>query len=321
MSFNRLVAAPVIAATSLFMLQSAANAETIPIVTGGTATVEFTVPFNDLGLGINLSENANGNPERSFDIRSTSLDSRNYPTGGGSQVIDGGASLSLRGSLRLEPLDAAGNTIESFADVKIFNFRDSSIPEDLRTINFVPTADPNVFTNLLDPSQSFTLTDELVAQLQDAQFRTCCIHTLGGFEINTVTGTFDGVIDGVAERDINFDGVIDAADEFFLFDLAATGADGVFDLILTDVLAQFLNIGFLPGSFLDGSAFAANWARFVNGDGPLNFQGGETVGTLTLDFQTGTVEAVPLPATLPLLAGAIGLMGAVGARRRKRTPA
>ncbi len=51
-------------------------------------------------------------------------------------------------------------------------------------------------------------------------------------------------------------------------------------------------------------------------------QGGETLASTSIDIRYGevpqSVSAVPVPAALPLLLGALGMGGAVGLRRRKR---
>lgn len=300
----------VVAALSVAVTSFAAkDAEAVQIVTGGSATFEITTDLGALSLGTNAAANADGNPEVTGTVRG---DPR-------SQVIPGGALLSVRGSLYLYPTDTTGAEVESFANVKTFNFFDDNplVTDEMKLINYVPTADPNVFTDLFDPSASYSLTDEQVALLQDGQRRTCCAHTLGGFEINTADMTVDGVIDNIAERDINFDGVIDENDEFYLFDMLATSDDSVFDLALTETLAQYLNFGFTPAAFFDGQTLANGWAALQpGGSGFLNFSAGDIIGNVSYSYET-QVAPIPVPASLPLLAAGLGLMGLLGVRRKR----
>ncbi|QCO56564.1 VPLPA-CTERM sorting domain-containing protein [Pseudorhodobacter turbinis] len=189
----------------------------------------------------------------------------------------------------------------------------------MKDINYVATDDPNVFTNQADPSVSYTLSDEQVALMNDSQLRLCCTHTLGSLEINTANMTVDGVIDNIAERDINFDGVIDASDEFHFFDLVATDAEDVWGLSLTETLASYLNFGYTEYAFADGQTLLDGWAALQpGGAGYLNFAGGDVIGTVSYAFDSGVVVApVPLPAGLPLLLAGLGAMGFVRRRRNK----
>jgi hypothetical protein len=52
-----------------------------------------------------------------------------------------------------------------------------------------------------------------------------------------------------------------------------------------------------------------------NSDGLLDFSGGDVVRTAVFTYET-VVAPVPLPASLPLLAGGLGLMGYFGSRRK-----
>lgn len=306
-----------VSATALAQQAAAAT-----VVTSGSANIEFTLPLGDYSLGTNLPTNEAGNPGRTFNAVATQLDENNRPTGAGSKVVEGGAALSLRGSMYLYPLDTAGSEVASFATVKIFSFRPSAedlaagVTDEMRTINYVPTGTPGEYTDIRTGAVH-VLTPAQEGRLRDSSLRTCCRHTLGSLTVDTAAGIVDGVIDNIAARDINFDGVIDASDDFHLFDLVATDTDGIFDLALTSTFAQFLNIGFTPSAFLDGSALASGWARFVNGAGLLDFAGGDVVGRVTYTYETAEVAPVPVPAALPLLAGGLGAMGLWGARRKR----
>lgn len=316
------VAACAVAATSVFAI-SQAHAATYDVITGGSVTFELTAPLGDYSLGANYSvPDEGGNPQRSGSIRATGLDDNNVPTGTGSQVLDdGGASLALRlRTLYLYPTDDAGNEVEDFAAVKNFPFSRNPPADiaDLININFVPTDDPNVFTDYRNPGDSYTLTNEQVAQLVDGSLRECCRHSLGSFTVNTSGGFVDGVIDNMRERDTNFDGVYDptpvaeGGDYFHLFTLGATDEQSVFDLVLTDTMATYLNYGFTAAAFGGSDAFINGWAG-----SPLNFAGGDTIGRLSYSYDVASVSTVPLPAGLPLLIAGLGAMGLVGRRRKK----
>lgn len=322
---RQMVAAVAIASAAM---ASQASAATFDIVTGGSVTFQLTAPIGDYSLGTNwtVPTDDDGNPtgefpERSGTVRATGLDDNNFPTGRGSRVLeDGGAELSLRmRGLYLYPLNDDGEEVSSFAEVKNFSFRSSEedlaagITDEMKLINYVPTSDPNVFTDYSDPSVSHTLTDAQVARLNDGNLRLCCRHTLGGFTINTSGMFVDGVIDNMVERDTNFDGVVDESDYFHLFTMAETSTADVYDLALTDTMAQYLNYGFSAGAFADGDTFQAEWSG-----GPLNFQGGDVIGNISYVYETATVEAVPVPAALPLLVGGLGALGFVSSRRKRK---
>ncbi|MFV0360710.1 VPLPA-CTERM sorting domain-containing protein [Tropicimonas sp.] len=312
-------AATVVAASAAIASQT--QAATIDVITGGSATFQITAPLAELYLGTNWRTNEEtGYPTSTASVSATGLDDNNVLTGSGSQVLDdGGALLSLRTrGIYLYPINTEGEEISSFAAVKNFSFRPSEediaagITDEMRNINYVPTDDPNVFTDYRDPTTSYTLTDEQVARLNDGNLRTCCRHTLNGFTINTSGAFVDGVIDNMTERDTNFDGVVDEADYFHLFTLVGTDDDSIWDLALTDTMAQYLNYGFTAFAFEDSSDFLAQWPSTG-----LNFAGGDVIGTLSYAYEVSSVESVPLPAALPLLAGGLGVMGFFGRRKRK----
>lgn len=298
-----------------------ASADTIDVVTGGTATIAITADLFSNGLGTNLGLNADGVPERSATIRATSLDDRNVPTGFGSQVIPGGELLSLRtGDIRLFPLDSAGNEIESFQQVLIFpqfGPAPDGVPDDIRRVNFVATGNPSEYRDV-ETGTLHILTPEQEALLSTANLRTCCAHGLSGLTVDTSSLILDGIIDNQTFRDANNDGINDN-DEFHLFDLVPTANEDIFDLALTLELAQFLNFGFTEFGFADPTEFNNNWVNFQNGTGFLSFQGGDIIGTITLAVDTATVTSpVPVPAALPLLLTGVGLMGAARYRRQKK---
>ncbi len=317
MEMSKLLSATIIAGAAL---TNTAAAATIDVITGGSATIEFTADFGAAALTTNWDSNEAGNPERTVNINATRVNDDGSIDR--SQFIDGGALLSLsRATAYISPVDADGEEVESFASVKAFSFRetDPSITDEMKNINYVATDDPNVFTDYKDPSASYTLTDEQVALLNDSELRLCCTHTLGSLEINTANMTVDGVIDSIAERDINFDGVIDESDEFHFFDLVATEAEGVWGLSLTETLASYLNFGYTEYAFADGQALLDGWAALQpGGAGYLSFAGGDVIGTVSYAYDTGVVVApVPLPAGMPLLLAGLGAMGFVRRRRNK----
>ncbi|MGR3742655.1 MAG: PEP-CTERM sorting domain-containing protein [Pseudooceanicola nanhaiensis] len=301
-------AAALCAAVASFAPQAEART-----INEGEATFTFDA---DLLASTYLTTNweDGGVHSRSFSVRPSNSD-----FGTPSELDSDGAVLRFSGrgagSVYLAPTDLAGEEVEDFADVKVFSFRNppATVTEEMVNINYVPTSDPNVFTDFSNPSMSYTFTDEEVAALGDAQLRTCCRHTLSGYEIDTAAMTVDGIIDNVAERDVNFDGVIDEADEFHLFDLVATETENLFELALTETMASYLNFGFTPGAFADGSSLFEEWGALQSGGpGFLSFAGGDVVGNVSYSYGT-----VPVPAALPLLAGGLGLLGFVG-RRKKR---
>ena len=323
------VAALVVASTFMF---AAGNADASSVVIGGEAKMTFTADFDALGLGSNWDSNADGNPERNYVIRASPGLPYTYTFSDGSQrefiarddngsiaIGDDNAVLKLAGpGAYLYATDSNGDQIETFDPVKIFNFRPSDaevaagITAEMREINYIPTADPNVFTDYRDPTTTYTLTDAQLAFLKDDGIRTCCAHTLSSFAIDTLNMTVDGVIDSIAERDINQDGVIDDLDEFHLFDLKSTSVEGVFDLALTETMSQFLNFGFSKNGFADSTDFEAKWSGPAGG---LGLAGGDIIGKVAYSYE---LAAVPVPAALPLLAGGLGLIGFVGRRRKQK---
>lgn len=237
----------------------------------------------------------------------------------GSEVTDDGAILSLRGrSVYLSPTDAEGNEVEDFADVLAFSYSSSDesdaagVTDEMRDINYVSTGNPNEYYDYENPSDVYTLTDDQIALLNEGELRLCCTHQIGSLTIDTAALTVDGVIDGIDERDINFDGVIDENDDFYLFDLVATDDEDVYDLAITDVLASYLNLGFSEYGFADATAFLEDWGGDVS-EG-LGLVGGVVVGTVSYAY---TTSPVPVPASLPLLAGGLGLMGYIRSRRNR----
>lgn len=316
---TKTIAAAFAAATSAALLAPMAQAATYDVVTGGSATFTFTADFDGYFLGTNWDEDAAGNPSNTFTVRASGTDDLGYPDGTYSQVIDGGASLSLRrASVYIFPLDSEGNEVESYAEVKNFNYRedDPSVTDEMKDINYVPTGTAGEYTDF-ETGETHYLTPEQEALLEDGELRLCCRHTLGSLEINTAAGYVDGVIDNIAERDINFDGVIDENDDFVLFDLEESGEEGIFNLVLSGVLADYLNYGFTPDAFADGDTLAEEWGWYENGGQLLTFAAGDVVGSLAYSYETGTTTPVPVPAALPLLAGGIGAMSLLRARRKR----
>ena len=308
-------------AASAALVAPQAGAATYDIVTDGSATITFTADFASYYLGTNWTADANGNPTRTLTARASGVDATTgVPTGTGSQAIAGGANLSLRSSVYLYPTDAAGEEVDDFATVYAFRFNetDPSVTDEMKAINYVPTSDPNVYEDYENPGTTYTLTDEQIALLNAGELRLCCRHTLGSFTLNTAEGYVDGVIDSITERDINFDGVYDSSDYFHLFTLEDSGTEGLFNLVLTEVMASYLNYGFTPQAFLDGDELAARWGWYTSGNvGLLGFAEGDVIGTISYAYTLGTTTAVPVPAALPLLAGGLGVMGVIRARRRK----
>lgn len=316
------------------LLTSAAHAKTI--VTSGEASITFSESFSSLGLTVeSWTENADGSIQKDFTIRPGEGVDYEWTTSSGvvrsstarasneSVVIDdeNNAYLKLASSTTyIDPTDADGNVIESMATVWVLpqNGDDADLfSDELRDINYVPTADPLVWEDFENPGSSYTFTAEEAAYFTEEVdgLRLCCTHSLGNLAIGTAAMTIDGVIDGISERDINFDGVIDENDNFYLFDLVATTEDGVYDMALTATAASFLNYGFSSAGYADSTEFDANWSNAL---GYLDFAGGDVVGNVSFSYD---VAAVPVPASLPLLVGGLGFIGYVGRRRSKRKAA
>ncbi len=150
--------------------------------------------------------------------------------------------------------------------------------------------------------------------------------------------------------DISIDGTLGPGSGTFTIDDSliapnATVSTGLFDtvinyagLVFTTPFAPasesviFDNLGFeiaalndITGSFVDFEDENGNSIFFEFDNGPVP----GTFRTFNLNGSTGTfdisrrvaVAAVPLPATLPLLAGGLGLMGLMGWRRRRKVGA
>ncbi|MFV0473694.1 MAG: VPLPA-CTERM sorting domain-containing protein [Pikeienuella sp.] len=313
---RRIAIAAALAATPFV----AFDAEAKTIVTGGDVTVEVTLPLLDYDLWGTAAAgsppahvNEAGNPV----VQTPIMASRGSDYSRGSQVVDGGYQLYMNGGVYLYPLKTSGDPtseVESFADVFVFGEIPEGVTVDssIRWRNYVRRSDGAHVD--YSTGEVVELTAEQIALLTESQIRTCCRHSLTGLSLNTVDGTVDGRIDGVRERDINFDGVIDENDEFHFFDLVATGEEGVFDLALTDVMAQYINFGFTPLAFGGDPAFS-EWARLVNGGGGLGLAGGDIIGRLTYSVNTAVV---PVPAALPLLASGLGLIGFLRTRRSRQ---
>ncbi|MEP2639766.1 MULTISPECIES: VPLPA-CTERM sorting domain-containing protein [Roseobacteraceae] len=314
----------------------ATTAQATTVVTSGTATVEFTADLDALGLAITTrqwSENAAGNTERTFTIRPAEGLEYDWVAGSGAirtstasatsqSVVDDDGNAYLRfasGTAAIVATDDDGNEIETFATVFVLPQNGDNadlFSDELRDINYIATADPLVFEDFENPGNFYTFTaDEVALMSEEDNLRLCCTHSLNDLAIDTAAMAVDGLLDDVAERDINFDGVIDENDEFFLFDLVATAEDGVFDMALTDTFAEFLNFAFSPLGFADATDLIEDWS---NEAGFLDFAGGDVIGNLSYSYE---VAAVPVPASMPLLIGGLGVMGYVGRRRKQRKAA
>lgn len=331
--------AAVTAAATLFTA-NAAMSETI--IQGGEARITLTADLMSLGLGAGRwRANADGQPEYYNYVRSSPGYKYKYlrydrNTGatterewtasersGSTYVSPTAAKLKLASStLYLYATDSNGDEIKTFApSVWIAPQRSSNegyelFSTELRNINFVPTVNPLVWKDYKNPTATYTLTQAQVDLLteQADDLRLCCAHTLGNLEIDTALMTIDGLIDGVAERDINFDGVINEKDEFHLFDMVDSGVAGVYNLALTSTMAQYLNYGFTPAAFANASDFIAKWSGPQNG---LSFSGGDVIGKISYSYTSGPAP-VPLPAGLPLLLGGLGVVGLVKRRSARK---
>lgn len=311
-------------ATSVAALSTQAGAatQTVDVVESGSATIEFTAPFLDYSLWTNWSTNDAGNPSRDLSMRSSNV--AEDGTVSRSYVLEDGVDATLGGSLYIFPLDVAGDTsseLESFDAVKNFDYGESdpSVTDEMKDINYVPTGTAGEYTNY-ETGELLTLTPEQEALLEDGEVRTCCRNALTGLSINTADGYIDGTINGVSDRDIDFDGDVDEDDYFHLFTFGDELGEGLFELVLTDTLASFLNYAFSAYN-TDYFPLFDEWAYAEDEDGILTFAGGDILGTVSYDYTLGTetfVAPVPIPAALPLLAGGLGLMGLIGSRRARK---
>lgn len=316
------------AAAACVVIASQANATTYNIVTGGSAlmTIDSSI-LPGKHLGITMAPRGPVVHFRDMPALATELDDQNRPTGRFSQAHEDGenALLALRSRFYLWPTDADGAEIE-FRSPTVYYFNFSETEEDaaagvtpeMRLINYLPTDVANVYTDA-ETGETHTLTAEQAALLNEGSRRLCCRHSLSGLVVDTAAGLVSGVMDDVAERDIDFDGVIDTFYLFELLETATTADDGLYDVALTDVMASYLNFGFSPAAFEDGAALADNWPLISSGG--LGFVGGDVIGTMSYDYTIDSVTAVPLPAALPLLGAGLGVIGVVGSLRNKRKAA